>query len=794
MKSIYSEFQLEQQIDEYTRVATVERNGALHISKSLIDHFATNRPDYILRSNVLKIGMTDHYLISAIRKINAKRLLGKQVKLVETRSLRNYDKQLFLDELATIDWNEVMTPTNGDPDLMASIFNNVISSLLETHAPLKRRKVANSLAPWITSELKNLMKERDMAKKRSETNASYWPVYKKLRNKVNYELRVKVQEYYHNLIEDTKNNPKAMWKTINKVLHKNSNQTATPKIIFEGAELKTSSQISEAFNKHFVTVGPKLAEKIEEKPFDNPLSYLSNEPNRNKFKLEPVSVGYVQRAIRALDSSKSPGPDRIPVKILKDAISIVSEPLTLIYNASLEKGVFPQTWKLARVTPIFKAGNKTDVNDYRPISVLSVVSRILEKIVHDQLMEYLKEQNKLCLNQFAFQKLHSTITCLLNVIDPWFKNSDEGKINLSVFLDLKKAFDTVDHKILLSKLQAYGAEGISHNWFTSYLTNREQFCYFDGSSSRKSNIKCGIPQGSCLGPLLFILYINDFENCLENMIPNMYADDTSVNIASENLNELLTDLRSELENVSTWMRINKLSLNANKSEYMVIGHKRHLNRVVGDAIPDLVLNNEVIKRVDKTKYLGINIDENLNWKEQYKTVKNKLKGGLGSLRKLKNILPQKKLDQVYKALFESHLRYGNIVWGSLSETKLAHLQRLQTKARGLIEGAKYKDGWTCNWLDVKSLFSFDQGVMTYKILHDLCPSNLCQKFTKRSSISEYRTRNQRDLEIPKVRLEYAKRSFYFSGVKNWNDIPISIREKESIARFKTGFREYLLNQ
>ena len=192
-------------------------------------------------------------------------------------------------------------------------------------------------------------------------------------------------------------------------------------------------------------------------------------------------------------------------------------------------------------------------------------------------------------------------------------------------------------------------------------------------------------------------------------------------------------------------------------------------------------------------YLGINIDESLHWKEQYKAIKNKLKGGLSSLRKLKNILPQRKLDQVYKALFESHLRYGNIVWSTLSNTKLSQLQRLQTRAKKLIANAKYKDGWTCKWLSVKSLISFDQGVMTYKILHDLCPENLLHKFTERSMISEYRTRNYGDLQIPKVRLEYAKRSFYFSGVKNWNDIPDNIRERDSIARFRTGLRDYLLN-
>ena len=208
---------------------------------------------------MLKLGMVDHYLIFAVRNLNAKRLLDKQVKIVETRSLRNYDKQLFLDELSAIDWNEMLAPTNGDPDLMASVFNSVISSLLEVHAPLKRRKITSHHAPWITVEIKNLMKERDLAKKRSEKDASYWSDYKKLRNKVTSELRARVQEYYYNLIDETQNNPKAMWKTINKVLHKDSNHTVTQNIIFEGTELKSASQISEAFNKHFTTVGPKLA-------------------------------------------------------------------------------------------------------------------------------------------------------------------------------------------------------------------------------------------------------------------------------------------------------------------------------------------------------------------------------------------------------------------------------------------------------------------------------------------------------------------------------------------------------
>ena len=195
-----------------------------------------------------------------------------------------------------------------------------------------------------------------------------------------------MQEYYHNLVDETQNNPKAIWKAINKFLHKNSNHTVTQKIIFKSTELKTLLQISEAFNKHFTTAGPKLAEKVISQPLDDPLRYLGNEINNARFKLEVVSVEYVERAIRALNKCKSPGADRTPFKILKDAVHLVSTPLTLIFNASLGKGIFPQIWKLVRVTPIYKTGSKTDVNNYRPTSVLSAVSMILEKIVHDQLI------------------------------------------------------------------------------------------------------------------------------------------------------------------------------------------------------------------------------------------------------------------------------------------------------------------------------------------------------------------------------------------------------------------------
>ena len=270
--------------------------------------------------------------------------------------------------------------------------------------------------------------------------------------------------------------------------------------------------------------------------------------------------------------------------------------------------------------------------------------------------------------QHGFRQLHSTVTSLLNVTELWLSNIDRKKVNMSVFLDLKKAFDTVDHDLLLAKLAVYGIVGGPHQWFSSYLTRRERYCQIGGQRSSRKVVKHGIPQGSCLGPLLFILYVNDFAQCLVKSSPNMYADDTSVTTSAEDIDTLCDDLRTELTNISEWMRQNKLSLNANKSEFLIVGHKRQLNGIHEPV--QLQVDEEPTRRVQTVKYLGIRVDENLSWNEQYKSLKCKVKCGLSSIRKLKDILPQSKLEQVCRALVESHLWYGNELWGSLSDTKL----------------------------------------------------------------------------------------------------------------------------
>ena len=265
------------------------------------------------------------------------------------------------------------------------------------------------------------------------------------------------------------------------------------------------------------------------------------------------------------------GTDGIANHFLKIALPVIGESLCNIFNLSIATGVFPDCWKIARVAPISKSGQSDDQSNYRPISVLPFLSRVFEQLVFNQLYEYLDKNKLIYYKQSGFRSLHSAVTCLLKSTNDWYVNMDKGRFTATVFIDLKKAFDTVDHNILLQKLEKYGVIGLEYTRLTSYLKNRRQLCRVNGVASNMEEIKCGVPQGSCLGPLLFLIYINDLPFSLKNSEVTMYADDTSISYSSKDIDELNETLNSDLESLKQWLEGNKLSLNVIKTQAMVIG-------------------------------------------------------------------------------------------------------------------------------------------------------------------------------------------------------------------------------
>ena len=312
-------------------------------------------------------------------------------------------------------------------------------------------------------------------------------------------------------------------------------------------------------------------------------------------------------------NSKATGLDNISVKFLKLSIHVIGDILTHIMNCSIKSGVFIDEWKDARVTPLYKSGEIFLVNNYRPVSVLPILSKIIERHIHNHFYEYLMHNNLITENQSGFRPKHSCETALHSIIEKWLHNIDNGKLTGVLFVDLSKAFDTVNHHVLLHKLLSFGICENSYNWFKSYLTNRSQCVRWNGSQSEKLDVTIGVPQGSILGPLFFMLYVNDYPNCLQHSAAHMYADDTSIYVIE---NKLLRDLKNTLE----WMDKNKLTINLKKTQCMLIGTEQRLRK---SRKLSLQVGDVFIENVSCAKLLGVYIDRCLTWSEHVEILSKK---------------------------------------------------------------------------------------------------------------------------------------------------------------------------
>src|SRR3989442_1027811 len=449
----------------------------------------------------------------------------------------------------------------------------------------------------------------------------------------------------------------------------------------------------------------------------------------------------VRELISGLKNSAACGPDQVPVSVIKSVSKCISPVLSSIINHSIQQGIFPDALKVAKVIPIYKCGEKSLLANYRPISILNTFSKIFEKVILKRLENYLDKKQILHDAQYGFRKNRSTQLAIVSFLDKLTDSLDKGKFVFSLFIDLSKAFDTIDHVLLLNKLHSYGIRGVAYNLISSYLTNRLQYVELFDIKSQLSGITCGVPQGSILGPMLFLLYINDLPLCTRLIQFFLFADDTTVLFSCDRLEDLIEIVNRELLYLTDWFSINKLSLNLTKTNYMLFSGHNLLPKH-----DDVFLCNHSIKQVQLSKFLGIEIDEKLTWKHHIQTIQKKLSTANYILRSIRYKINQATALKIYDIMILPHLAYCNIIWGNACKTFLLNIHRLQKRAlKVCCDDKKVKSESLfviLKKLTVKNINCLQLGQLVHRYYYNLSvlPLDIASLFEKSSDVHSHRTR------------------------------------------------------
>jgi hypothetical protein len=516
----------------------------------------------------------------------------------------------------------------------------------------------------------------------------------------------------------------------------------------------------------------------------------------NSFSLSVVTKGTVIKYLNKLGANKATGLDGIPARFIKDSVHNISEPLTHIINLSIITGIVPDDLKSARVVPLYKKNNKTEAGNYRPVSILSVVSKVLERIIYDQVESYLTENKLLYTHQSGFRRKYSTDTCLLHLTDFIKFEMDKGNYVGMVLLDLQKAFDTVDHDVLLMKLEAMGFSSDVTHWFRSYLSSRTQMVNVSGILSSSANITCGVPQGSILGPLLFLIYVNDMEAVVRNKLL-LYADDSGILVSGKDIQYITSQLTDDLTSISKWLTDNKLSLHLGKTESILFASKPKLRSC--DKL-DIVCNETSISSTKSVKYLGVNLDQSLSGESTANQVIKKANAKLKFLYRKSSFLNRYTKQLLVSSLIQCHFDYACASWYlGLSQALKNRLQATQNKMlrfildlspRTHIGMAHFEEvGWLPVHLRVNSLILGH----VHKIHSNSAPSYLNEYFILANEVHSYSTRfrDSNSYFIPRVK-GFGKKSFAYNGCQVWNSLPPHLRSISSNSQFKKSVKEHFM--
>ena len=518
------------------------------------------------------------------------------------------------------------------------------------------------------------------------------------------------------------------------------------------------------------------------------------------FELNEISMENVKRNLANIGDDSAMDVLGFDGKLLYLARDVICPIICKFINASIVSKCVLKDWKISRITPIYKGkGSMEDLGNYRPISVISHIGKVVEKEIQKQIMKFLDDHQLITPDQSAFLKKHNTQTSLHRVIDDLLWNINDGLITGICSLDIKKCFDTINHKILLKKLEMYGFSENVLTWFTSYLSNRgaKVYCRNEYSEIKTTNI--GVPQGSVLGPTLFLLYVNDINNYLGNAVCNLYADDVLIYCSGENVSIVNDKLQNSLSLIKEWYDKNMLVVNASKSSTMLVTTRQREATLLDNM--QLFLGEEMLQDVECCDYLGLKIDKNLNFSKYVNSLCNQLCAKIWFLSRLRKFLPFESLVQIYKSYIQPKIDYAITVWGYSNESNMDKIQRMQNRAvRAIYNNYDYVNVRgtelvsTMNVMNVRQRRDYFMSLLVFKCLHGLAPEYLCNEIIMAIEVRDRlgRNINENDLYVPYVNVNCTKNAFSYRGPLLWNNLENHMKECTNINDFKSKAKAYML--
>ena len=549
-------------------------------------------------------------------------------------------------------------------------------------------------------------------------------------------------------------------------------------------------EVVNGFNKFFVNVGPELANQINTETTNEDSDGYNFERNPSSIFISAVDEKEVMDIVSKFKNKTSTDSNEIDMTIVKKVIDGILKPLTYVCNLSFQTGKFPNQMKLAKVIPLYKTGDKHIFTNYRPVSLLSQFSKVLEKLFSARLDGFIEKHKLLTESQYGFRENRSTSLALMELIEEITNCLDTQKYAIGIFIDLKKAFDTINHEILLDKLERYGIRGIGLNWLRSYLMDRQQFVKLGDYKSAPMDIKCGVPQGSVLGPKLFILYINDICKVSDIFTFLLLADDTNIFCSGDNLQQLLRLITSEMNKLKQWFDRNKLSLNLNKTKIMFFGNRKI------DTQENEMIANMGIERVNQIKFLGVILDHKISWKPHIAYARAKLARSVAILGKTRLILNQNTLYILYCSLVLPYLNYCLEIWGNTYKSNLQPLVILQKRAIRIVNNVGFQEHTNSlflqlNTLKLMDMVNFKTAQIIFKARNNLLPGNIQKMFFNREG--DYNLRGEHKLKQLRITTTRKSQCITICGVNLWNGLDLEIQKSSNILQFKRLYKNYIIN-